>query len=315
DVYKRQHIRTLLLTFFYRQMRQLIENGHIYIAQPPLYKVKKGKVERYLAKEEDKDRFLLEQGLSEATIYVVGKRGAERKLTANETRQLMECMLALEQLKRTIERKGIMFEKYLRARDKKGRFPRFIIMDKSNLIPAYEEKDLANFFDSEDSESEDSTATPDMFTTNGENKASRTSGNKIIEIPEAKSVEEIWNNLECLGIDPETYLLEKDGKKGNFRVVDSKGETTTDSLSGLIELSKEIGARGVTIQRYKGLGEMNPEQLWETTMNPKMRILQQVTLEDAIEAERICSILMGDMVEPRRDFIQEHAPKVRNLDI
>ncbi len=309
------HIRTLLLTFFYRQMRQLIENGHIYIAQPPLYKVKKGKVERYLAKEEDKDRFLLEQGLSEATIYVVGKRGAERKLTTNETRQLMECMLALEQLKRTIERKGIIFEKYLMARDKKGRFPRFIIMDKNNLLPAYEEKDLATFYDNEEAESESSNGTPDMFATSGDNKTPRATGNKIIEIPEAKSVEEIWNNLGCLGIDSETYLLNKDEKKGKFRVVDSKGETTTDSLSGLIELSKEIGARGVTIQRYKGLGEMNPEQLWETTMNPKMRILQQVTLEDAIEAERICSILMGDLVEPRRDFIQEHAPKVRNLDI
>lgn len=306
------HIRTLLLTFFYRQMRQLIEQGHIYIAQPPLYKVKKGKIERYLAKEEDKDRFLLEQGFNEATVFVTGKRGAERKLTANECHQLMEHILTLEQLRNTIERKGISFLEYLAHKDKKGRFPRFMIMDKKQKQLAYEEKDLARFFETEEI---DTTGAPDMFAHPEEKRSSRINNHNIMEFPEARTIEEIWNNLECLGIDPGRYIIEKKERKGQFRIVDSRGEKQADSLSELMEIIKEIGASGVTLQRYKGLGEMNPEQLWETTMNPKIRTIQQVTLEDAIEAERICSILMGDQVEPRRDFIQEHAPNVRNLDI
>ena len=158
-----------------------------------------------------------------------------------------------------------------------------------------------------------------MFASGNEEKPHRVNSHNIIEIPESKSVEEVWRNLESLGINPELFVEEKEetpqkGKKP-FRIVDSKGERVASSLKELMDIIMEIGSRGITIQRYKGLGEMNPEQLWETTMNPKTRTILQVTLEDAIEAERICSILMGDQVEPRRKFIQEHAPKVRNLDI
>lgn len=313
------HIRTLLLTFFYRQMRPLIEESRIYIAQPPLYKVKKGKVERYLEKEEDKDRFLLEQGFREASVYVVGKRQGERKLTATESRHLMEHLLSLEQFRKSIERKGIPFPEYLSQRDKKGRFPRFVVVEGIKRHFAYEEKDLARFFEAENSEPDESNGVPDMFTSGDEASPRRVNSHNLIEVPESKSIEELWQNLESLGINPGLFVDEKEEStqkdKKPFRIVDSKGEQFASSLKELMEIIMEIGSRGVTIQRYKGLGEMNPEQLWETTMNPKTRTILQVTLEDAIEAERICSILMGDQVEPRRKFIQDHAPKVRNLDI
>ncbi len=314
------HIRTLLLTFFYRQMRPLLENGHIYIAQPPLYKIKKGKVERYLDKEEDKDRFLLEQGFDEATVFVIGKRKAERKLTAKEVRNLMESLLQLQQVYHTIERKGIDFSFYLRNRDNKGRFPRFMVVHGKHTKFAYEEKDLAQYFENGANGNGQENGISDMFSSSDkeENKGKHINSHNIIEIPESKTVEELWNNLTCLGINPELFrYVEKEDQNDNkaFRIVDTKGESAAYSLQELIKIISDIGSKGISIQRYKGLGEMNPDQLWETTMNPKTRTIMQVTLEDAIEAERICSILMGDQVEPRRNFIQEHAPKVKNLDI
>ncbi len=315
------HIRTLLLTFFYRQMRPMLENGHIYIAQPPLYKAKKGRVERYLEKEEDKDRFLLEQGFGDATVYVVGKRNAERKLTAREERELMECLVSLELLRNTIERKAINFDDYLKARDKKGRFPRFVVQHKGEQTYAHEEKDLAEFFEVENGSPTNSDGVQDMFRPkeNGDNNANGQNNGvsqNITEIPEAKTAHTIYEKLRCMGIDPEVYLTqEKEDENKVFRIVHSKGEEQVSSLDELMSAMLDIGGKGIGIQRYKGLGEMNPDQLWDTTMNPKTRTLLQVTLDDAVEAERICSVLMGDQVELRRGFIQEHAPKVRNLDI
>ena len=278
-------------------------------------------MERYIEREEDKDRFLLNIGFEEATVFITGKRNAERKLTATEAQNLLECILVLEGIRNTIERKGLDFPDYLNAVDKQGRFPRFAYIEGKKYQFAYEEKDLAHYFEDENGDSLNGDGVVDMFNpeprSSNNNQRPRGFTHTIIEIPEAKTVHEYFDKLACLGITPELYMKNNNNseEKKVFRIVDPKGEKAVVSVLDLKELVMDIGARGVTIQRYKGLGEMNPEQLWETTMNPKTRTLLQVTLEDAIEAERICSVLMGDQVDLRREFIQEHAPKVRNLDI
>ncbi len=325
------HIRTLLLTFFFQQMRQLIVHGYMYIAQPPLYRVRKGKIDRYLDNEEEKDRFLLDLGF-EGVELVYARRGARRTaatLARKELKALMEDVIEVNRLDAILRRKGLSVERLLALRGEGGRFPLYQVRIGDRLQYAYDEKQLAALEEQMEREANGGSAEEagqgELFEADGNGaSATRPPSRDFLELPEGAALSEMLRRVEKRGLpaelltprEPEvdparpfeafhTLTLRTEGDKEYF----------ADSLPQALEVIKEIGSKGVTIQRYKGLGEMDPAQLWETTMNPQTRRLLNVRLEDEVAAREIFSTLMGDQVEPRRVFIQQNAAAVRNLDI
>lgn len=285
------HIRTLLLTFFYRQMSPLIENGYIYIAQPPLYKVKKGKQERYIENDEGFESYLLKLGLKGAKL----RRLKDKRLfTDAQFQDIIKDLAELEKLARLVERKGANFQAYLNLwGGKTKKLPLYWVKSaegKGSYL--YSEKELAHFQEEEEG-----------------GKQER------VEFAESREIGEILKKIEKKGVG--TAQLKSPGKKKEplYKIEEDGREHFLYGFRDIIDKVRELGRKGITIQRYKGLGEMDPEQLWETTMDPERRRVLRVTLEDAVEAEEIFTTLMGDQVEPRRQFIQHHAPEVRNLDI
>lgn len=286
------HIRTLLLTFFYRQMRPLIENGHIFIAQPPLYKVKRGKREEYIQTEAEMNELLLDLGSEGLTLILNTKE--KKEFNTTQFRALLNILVEFERYENIFKKKGIDFLKYLNLRDKKKRLPLYYIQDKEQDLFFYDDEELSEY-------TQEKEGGKDL---------------NIIEIFESKEIEELIKQLEKIGLDVGYYDARDKGKeKPNFKIKDEKKQMDIFSLKELLNYVKKNAKEGLVIQRYKGLGEMNPEQLWETTMDAEKRTLVQVTLEDAVEADEIFTILMGDQVEPRRRFIEEHAHEIRYLDI
>ncbi len=292
------HIRTLLLTFFYRQMRPLLEQGYIYIAQPPLYRVKRGREEFYMQSEGEMDRLLLELGSRGARAEIDGAKLDEKALL-DLTRHLRRVKLCFDRL----ERRGLDVEEYLdHARD--DRLPRYYLRDleTGDIEYAYTEQELGLL-------EEKAEAGEELADLLGQGRQEWRK-HEPEELGEATELEELRNAIREFGLD---FLAERKpgitlhlGKEGRFEL--------TDPLE-LLEALRRAGNREVSVQRYKGLGEMNPEQLWETTMDPASRTLLQVTVEDAFAADEMFSVLMGDQVPPRREFIRSHALEVANLDI
>ncbi len=302
------HIRTLLLTLFYRQMFPLIERGYLYIAQPPLYRVKKGKEEpKYLRSEEELEDYLLEKGIENIRLVLPGDKS---QLSG---KGLLEVI-----------KKAIRLGKILHRLAKRKMDPEIL------MAFAREEAFNKNTLKSEKEVSRLIEQVKRALKKGSKNKSE-------LEFDMEKDPEHGSYNLRCFspanGSRLETILdlelvssaqFEELGKLskqlspiGQPPYVLKTGESSQE-VAGLSQLVEEIftsGKKGLEIQRYKGLGEMNPEQLWETTMNPETRTLLQVRLEDAIKTDEIFTVLMGDQVEPRRDFIQRNALSVTNLDI
>jgi DNA gyrase subunit B len=328
------HIRTLLLTFFYTQLPHLIEQGHLYIAQPPLYRVKKGKTETYLDNDEDKDRFLLEEGVNATRIAIVDRSGStpkENELTGPQVKAFSDAMMQLKALGRIITRKGIGLVTYLESRDDKGRFPVGMVIKNDEPVFAYTKEELA-LLDPDTVAIDKPAIVPsegggDMFVQDEDVAQDAEADSKkerleVYEFPESREIDEINRTLEKMGMELKHYetdhlaRIDTGEDDSSYHVMNKEGTVyPVQSLVEAHEKMKELGSRGLTVQRYKGLGEMNADQLWETTMDPKRRRLLRVTMEDAVEAEAIFATLMGDDVAPRRAFIQRHAPEVRNLDI
>ena len=287
------HIRTLLLTFFYRQMRQLIENGYIYIAQPPLYRVKKGKQEQYIENDEDFSSFILKLGLGGAKLF---RLKDSLLFTKTQFQDIIEDLAELEKPLRVVKRKGANVQEYLKLWKKKTKkLPLYWVKgaegEESYL---YSEKELV-LLQAEEEEGK--------------------KGPEIVEFAESREIGEILKRIEKKGIEIGRPVHPEKKREPLYKIEEEGREHYLYSAEDIIDKVRELGRRGITIQRYKGLGEMNPLQLWETTMDPERRGVLRVTLEDAVEAEEIFTTLMGDKVEPRRQFIQRHAPEVRNLDI
>jgi DNA gyrase subunit B len=289
-----QHILTLLLTFFYRNMRELIERGHLYIAQPPLYKVKRGKKEQYLRDEHAMQEFLLEEGSEELTLRL------EKGDRTYSSKQIIPV------IKQFIENRAI-FNKVV----KKGISPELLsIVIRSNVPSGIEElSQVVPYL-----EAMKSLAAGSEYDIEEHRIAFRI-GN-IRSIIDHQTMAVLSTREYELLVDNHRRIVETMADGRAF--VEQEGgkvlyETTNhqDLLGFFLENAK----KGLTIQRYKGLGEMNPEQLWETTMNPENRVLLQVKIEDVVESDEIFTILMGDQVEPRRDFIEKNALNVVNLDI
>ncbi|MFH0795947.1 MAG: DNA topoisomerase (ATP-hydrolyzing) subunit B [Candidatus Omnitrophota bacterium] len=283
------HIRTLLLTFLYRQMKPLIEQGYVYIAQPPLYRVKKGKKEVYVPDDREMSRQLLGLALEDHTIFTLQKKEIRRE----EVRELAKLFQALEEIEKSLRHKGLHMVPFLRKASPEGRLPLYLVREDNPEIANGSAKEEFFFYD-ESSLSE-------FFVERGKESPA-------ISIYESKELERILKKLEPFGV--------KATNLGTpfFVIRNEKTKRQVTPLQ-LIPVLKELGREGLNIQRYKGLGEMNPSQLWETTMDPKNRRLLKVNLQDAVRADEIFTILMGEAVEPRRDFIANHAHEVRYLDI
>ncbi len=317
------HIRTLLLTFLYRQMSTLVEQEHVYIAQPPLYRVKRGKKEQYINTEKEMKEFLIEQGAEGMEVEALREK---KSLTPKRLKDLLELLLRLEKLSNSIERRGVKFGKYLQLSDKKTKkLPLYRVSVEGEYIYLYNDEELAKI--KAKSGAEEKELEMEGEEGGGEEKKAETIA--VQEFYEAREIEKIAKEIAKFNLDiadyekekqeKETYETKKTTKKK--KTAEDKpqfmigGEKEIHSLKDLLDHILKEGEKGLTIQRYKGLGEMNPEQLWETTMDPERRTLQQVTIEDAVEADEMFTILMGDNVDLRREFIIEHAREVKNLDI
>ncbi len=331
------HIRTLLLTFFYRKMKKLLENGHIYIAQPPLFKMKRGKEEQYVQTEEQMNSMLLDFGLQDVSLK---KNGAKGKIEGKELRELMELVQAMEDLERSLARKGILWHRFMEAQDKKKGFPLYLVRllakneetflysekEVEEHVEALEKKRAAERKEERKAELAEAKAKGESKKEDKEKKAPKKGKDEevseeeevlppmhdLIEIFEAKEFEKAKKRLEKYDLDFEDF---ESVEEVRFELSLEKEKRETKALRDVLALIKANGKEGMTLQRYKGLGEMNPEQLWDTTMNPETRTVLKVTLDDAVEADEIFTVLMGDAVEPRRAFIERHAKAVRNLDI
>jgi DNA gyrase subunit B len=290
------HIRTLLLTFFYRQMPELVERGHIYIAQPPLYKIKKGKEERYLKDEHELKNYMLAAALDGAAFYP-----------------------ALDTAPIQGEALGEIAKQYFLAEAVIDRLSHFIAPEASHALLVLPELSLADAAQAEKSARLLQDACGGIIKTvvetdeNGElrlrlektwhgNHSVSYLNQEFLQGGDYTQIRQTARALEGL-ISPSAYAQRGEQKRG------------VASFKQAIEWLLEDAKKGVNIQRYKGLGEMNPDQLWETTMDVKNRILLKVRIEDAIGADEIFTTLMGDVVEPRRAFIEQNALGVKNLDV
>ncbi len=300
------HIRTLLLTFFYRQMPELIDRGHIYIAQPPLYKVKKGKQEQYLKDDHDLNNYFLQSALDNASLVVTeGAPPLMGESLESLSRTFLTVMASIQRL--SLRYDGALLEK-------------LIYMPKVDEAMIENEKNISNWINelelrlNTDLGISESCTLKLMSETNGDEggilltrKVHGIGNEHLIPLDFFNSVEyrkiiELGSQLNGLLSDD---ALIKRGDK----------EQPVSSFRQALDWLMEDAKRGQHVQRYKGLGEMNPEQLWETTMNAESRRLLQVSIEDAVAADQIFATLMGDQVEPRRDFIETHALTVENLDV
>jgi DNA gyrase subunit B len=300
------HIRTLLLTFFYRQMPELIERGHIYIAQPPLYKVKKGKQEQYLKDDADLNRYLLQSGLDNAELHL-----------AENTPPLAGAGL---------EALSLQYQSAMRTVQRLEKRYESTVIEQLIYVPPLDDKALNN---------KDILAKW-LMELSGRINADRGIADQYSLVFVAASEEQpegIRIIRRVHGIDSESFLPFEFFQSGEYRKLTELGaqlvgligegayvqrgerRTEVSSFKHALDWLLEEAKRGQNIQRYKGLGEMNPEQLWETTMNPETRRLLRVDIEDAVGADMIFTTLMGDQVEPRREFIEQNALAVENLDI
>ncbi|MFN0140114.1 MAG: DNA topoisomerase (ATP-hydrolyzing) subunit B [Pyrinomonadaceae bacterium] len=299
------HIRTLLLTFFYRQMPELLEGGYVYIAQPPLYKVKRGKKEEYIKDEKAMFRYLMRMATGDVSVSA-GKRAIEGRELSKALEQTTELKNYSERLARRLFNDPILVETLLDAfAGKDG------VLSKSNakLRKIFGEQDLIASVEGKLAKAGYNTElTRDdehglwEIDINYENGHQLKIDWNLASYVEFQKAIELRRDLEADFAAP--FVLGENGKS-----------ETLASREELLERVMNLAKKDLTIQRYKGLGEMNPEQLWETTMDPEKRTMLQVRIEDAIETDGLFTVLMGDQVEPRRKFIEDNALDVKNLDV
>jgi DNA gyrase subunit B len=295
------HIRTLLLTFFFRHMNELINRGRIFIAQPPLYRIKKGKSEKYIKDEKEFTREIMRRATENVTVEIGGNGvGAKSTLEGGELRAFLVSLDEYGQEFHRVERRlrdarvvAVLGNAEVRA-DHKADF-----QDKENMERLAAAVNAAQV-PSEVVADEEHSAWTVMF--RDSTKAERHIGVNLAAGPEYKKFRSLARQIAKYNHPP-------------FVVVRGEHRDTQANAETLLEFVKAEGKRDATVQRYKGLGEMNAEQLAETTMMPEKRTLLQVRLEDAVESEEIFSTLMGEDVESRRKFIEDNALDVKNLDV
>ncbi|MFO8014553.1 MAG: DNA topoisomerase (ATP-hydrolyzing) subunit B [Phycisphaerae bacterium] len=319
------HIRTLLLTFFYRHMSRLIEKGWVYVAQPPLYRVRRRSKEYYVQSDREMREMLLRLGVEGAALRFnpdPAARGRRKKVPEEiggaKLEDLARLLMRAEELIRGIERRGVPWQAFLEARDAKGQFPGWMV----RLGPQ------VRLFHTEDAANK---AIRKEFglparrrrrqSKKGEEEIDEADLPEPEEIIGAGDLSRLARGLKRRGLEIADWHLEARQEVGEdeawhkFAIASNGDLAPVGGVSGILPTIRRIGQQGMDIQRFKGLGEMNAEQLWETTMDPSRRVLKQVLIEQASEADHMFSVLMGSSVEPRREFIEKHALEVRNLDV
>jgi DNA gyrase subunit B len=298
------HIRTLLLTFFFRQMPQVVERGFLYIAQPPLYRVQKGKKEQYLKDQAALDEHLLTIATEKARLAA-----GEIVIDGPDLKRLAECALAYRAILARVDRRrdsrivdgaiqlGDLDLSLLKRHEAVKEQVQKIFEKSQKLHPELEVR-LAKI---ERDEEHGCDSLVFQTTVAGAPRETRLDFD-YLSGPE-------WGELAAL------HAALAEIGPGPYRIEKAEGEEEVDDVFAAVEALKRSAAQGQNIQRYKGLGEMNPQQLWETTMDPERRTMLQVRVDDTVEADEVFSVLMGDAVEPRREFIEKHALDVQNLDV
>ena len=317
------HIRTLLLCFFYRQMYQLVAEGHVYVAQPPLYRVVARKKVYYVQTEEKMKTQLLEKGLTDAVF----ETGDGRIIEGDFMERLCHTLASMEEALLALERRGISLKAHAVRRDPQtGKLPVYhVLMGRRELwFPG--RAALEEFMQQNSEESEHGTGTAngdagaDAHTENGDGNGD---GNgygphvHVVELHEVRTINAGLRELAELGFDLQSLIPQERTGVEDPRYVLRCGESKTalEDLRSLVPAVRSAGEKGLTVTRFKGLGEMNPEELRVTTLDPANRTLVQVSMRDAGAADDMFRVLMGDKVEPRREFIEKHALDVRNLDV
>ncbi len=300
------HIRTLLLTFFYRHMPEIIRNGHLYIAQPPLYKVAKGKKEQYLKDQDGLDAYLLEQGTKDLTLLSADdqKPRIEGKALQSLCQKIMRYQSILEKVDKRIDARFV--DALLRAtRVSVDTLKQENISSAREEIVAYLKRFYENALPIEIEvidDPEHRSKRWEVITKAMGSVRSSTLSTAFFEGPDFVELRSLADDFVAVGPGP--YLI-------SYAEELNEVPRLEDALDRILVAAR----KGLSIQRYKGLGEMNPDQLWETTLNPENRTLLEVKVDDDVAADDIFTVLMGDQVEPRREFIEREALNVRNLDI
>jgi DNA gyrase subunit B len=328
------HIRTLLLTFFYRQMPELVRRGHIYIAQPPLYQIKRKKREEYVDDDSQLNKILISLGAEEVQLkHLVDGR----EFTKEQLAEVLDLLEKLSKLSDSIRRHGGDFEDYLSNREPvSGKLPEYLVIvrEGNNEYVKYfhdegplrdfasQNLDLNLYEEEPAAENGDGPLPAGALPTNGNGSPPVASymrrRARRVELHESNAVAKVFQELDKRGMTIDHYSA---SGQPIFELIEGEGDRTTVtplfSIPRILDSIKEIGRRGVQIKRFKGLGEMNAKELFSTTMDPARRKLLRVDLNEnnASEADKMFTILMGDVVEPRRAFIEDNALNVRNLDI
>ena len=343
------HIRTLLLTFFFRQMPELIRGNHVYIAQPPLYQVKRGKKSEYVLNEKRMREMLGTLGLAHTSLVLYDdEHKMKRRIAGDELKVVFELLEQLTELTTIIQRRGISFVDFLTKRaedpENKNRLPRIRLQvvasvnaDSATDTNAVNPPGTGDFFFWTDEQENEYRQKYQVFAADTEmDKAAKAAGvpqpvsqlkGFRKELHEVRDLERVFAKLAEHDLFMDDYALvqeesaagEKMPTRFELESRDAKGEpvkTPVVNVSQLLEAILGLGKNGIDdIKRFKGLGEMDPDQLWDTTMNPATRSLLKVTWDTASQAEQLFTILMGEEVEPRRKYIEEHALEVKNIDV
>lgn len=304
------HIRTLLLTLLYRQMVPLIEAGHVYIAQPPLFKIKRGKREEYIDSEEEMNDLIMELG---AEGLKFEKIKGKQQYNSTQFGDILHILQELEGRIEVLGRRGVIFEDFIQFLDKKTiKLPKYMVKIGSETHFVHNDEELAKLVKDEEA----------------------AQYSEIFEKEDVELIEKGLNKYDLSCVDfSRTIITEeievkgakvKAAKKASdkepilkpfFMIKEETDSHEFFSLKEVLNFVKQQANKGMQIQRYKGLGEMNPQQLWDTTMDPGRRTILKVSLEDAVEVDKTFSMLMGDEVAPRREFIEANAHEVSELDI
>jgi DNA gyrase subunit B len=318
------HIRTLLLTFFYRQMPQLVKQGYVYIAQPPLYQIARKKRVEYVDDDVQMNKILIQLGTEDVRLRDLA---TNKEMSEKQLGEILGLLESLDKYVQSLRRHGGEFGDYIEHRHPTTHeVPRHLVKVRDG------NDETVHYFHTEKELDEFGTANPDLKLFGEETdttmieKADREKSDKPrngntrrarhVELHESKAVMELLAQLEKKGLNVEHYSAQD---KPLFELIEGEGERAASkplfSIAEILAGVKEAGKRGIQIKRFKGLGEMNARELFETTMNPEHRKLLRIDMTDLVEAEEMFTKLMGDEVEPRRQFIEDNALNVRNLDV
>jgi len=313
------HIRTLLLTFFYRQMYQLVAAGHVYVAQPPLFRVRTKKQTYYVQTEEEMKTQLLDQGLGEGVFLP----GDGREISGEEMQKLCRTLSGLEDALVALEKRGISLRDHVGRRDPaSGKLPMYHVYygveehwftsrDQLESFVKTKEKSAGGELAVGRPEEEQTDATPGTAADTGDDQL------VVVDLHEVRSINAGLKELEAMNFGTEALLPQDRTGSEDPRYTLRRGDSEIglEDLRSLLSAVRRAGEKGLSITRFKGLGEMNAEELRDTTLDPANRTLLRVTMTDAAAADDLFRVLMGEKVEPRRDFIERHALDVKHLDV